>query len=91
MSKWASDKFGTTNREKKLRRNDRDSRKKRRNDTDSQCEASGMEDDAGGSSQDKMESDFIDDGRDEEIEKTKAKRLKKGQIDESEEEEYCTD
>ena len=33
MSRWASNKFGT--KEKKLRRNDRDSRKKRRNDTDS--------------------------------------------------------
>lgn len=47
-----------------------------------------MEDDAGGSSQDKYESDFIDDGGREEIEATKARRLKKGQIDSEEEEEF---
>ena len=54
---------------KRLRRNDNprsSSRRKRRgNDTDSQAEESGMEDDAGGSSQDEYEADFIDDGKKE--------------------------
>ena len=39
--------------------------RKNANDTDSQCEDSGMEDDEGGSSQDKLESDFIDDTNEE--------------------------
>ena len=47
-----------------------------------------MEDDAGGSSQDRYESDFIDDGGREEIEANKARRLKKGQIDSSDEEQF---
>jgi len=47
-----------------------------------------MEDDAGGSSQDRYESDFINDDGREEIEATKARRLKKGQIDSSDEEEF---
>ena len=50
-----------------------------------------MEDDAGGSSQDRYESDFINDDGREEIEATKARRLKKGQIDSSEEEEFMDD
>ena len=66
------------------------SKAKKGNDTDSQCEESGMEDDAGGSSQDKYESDFIDDDGREEIELNKKQALKKGQIDESEEEAYVT-
>ena len=68
MSNWCAKKYGNTTKDKKLHRNDHDSRRKRRNGTDSQAEDSGMEDDEGGSSQDKLESDFIDDGRDEEIE-----------------------
>lgn len=59
-------------RKKRLRRNDRDP------GTDEQAEASGMEDDAGGSSQDRYESDFINDDGREEIEAKKARRLKQG-------------
>lgn len=44
------------------------SKSKKGNETDSQGEESGMEDDAGGSSQDRYESDFIDDDGREEIE-----------------------
>lgn len=62
--------------------------KKNANDTDSQCEDSGMEDDEGGSSQDKLESDFIDDTCEEQIVHKKKRVLKKGQIDSSEEEEF---
>ncbi len=47
-----------------------------------------MEDDAGGSSQDRYESDFINDDGREEIDANKARRLKKGQIDSSEEDEF---
>lgn len=65
-------------------------KKKKGNETDSQAEESGMEDDAGGSSQDRYESDFIDDDGREEIEQRKKQALKKGQIDESEEEAYVT-
>lgn len=64
--------------------------KKQGNETDSMAEDSAMEDDAGGSSQDRYESDFIDDGGREEIEARKKQQLKKGQIDESEEEAYVT-
>jgi len=49
-----------------------------------------MEDDAGGSSQDKYESDFINDDGREEIDQRKKQQLKKGQIDDSEEEAYVT-
>ena len=47
-----------------------------------------MEDDQGGSSQDEYEADFINDDRREEIDQEAKRRLKKGQIDESEEEAY---
>ena len=47
-----------------------------------------MEDDEGGSSQDKLESDFIDDTCEEQIVHKKKRVLKKGQIDSSEEEEF---
>ena len=48
--------------------------KRRRGDsTDSLAEESGMEDDQGGSSQDKLESDFIDDECREEIDAKKAR------------------
>ena len=46
-----------------------------------------MEDDAGGSSQDRYESDFINDDGKEEVEMNKARNLKKGQLDTDEEEE----
>lgn len=49
-----------------------------------------MEDDKGGSSQDKYESDFIDDEGKEEKEQTKKLQLIKGQINDSEEEAYVT-
>ena len=63
------------------------SRRLRRNDhgTDDQAEDSGMEDDAGGSSQDRFESDFIDDDGREQIEQDKARKLKKGHVDSSDE------
>jgi hypothetical protein len=63
-------------------------RLRRNNNTDSVAEDSAMEDDAGGSSQDQYESDFINDDGREEIDATKARRLKKGQIDSSEEDEF---
>ena len=44
-----------------------------------------MEDDVGGSSQDRFESDFIDDDGREQIEQDKARKLKKGHIDSSDE------
>ena len=47
-----------------------------------------MEDDAGGSSQDQYESDFINDDGREQIDADKARRLKKGQLDTDEEEEF---
>ena len=47
-----------------------------------------MEDDAGGSSQDRYESDFINDDGKEEIEMDKARKLKKGQLDSDEEDEF---
>ena len=47
-----------------------------------------MEDDAGGSSQDRYESDFINDDGREEIEQNKARRLKKGHLDSSDEEQF---
>ena len=68
---------------KRLRRNNRGGDNP---GTDEQAEESGMEDDAGGSSQDQYESDFINDDGREEIEANKARRLKKGQIDSSDEE-----
>ena len=63
-----------TYKKRKLCRNDRMSPKRRRGDsTDSLAEESGMEDDQGGSSQDKLESDFIDDECREEIDAKKAR------------------
>ena len=42
------------------------------------------DEDEGGSSQDKFEKDFIDDGRREEIDQNKLRRLKKGHVSSSE-------
>lgn len=50
-----------------------------------------MEDDAGGSSQDRYESDFINDDGREQIEINKARKLKQGHIDSSDEEEFMVD
>jgi len=47
-----------------------------------------MEDDVGGSSQDRYESDFINDDGREEIEANKARKLKKGQLDSDDEDKF---
>ena len=72
-----------------MRNDEKPKKRQKGNETDSMAEESGMEDDNFGSSQDEFEADFIDDGGKEEIEQKKARMLKKGQIDESEEEEFC--